>query len=115
MTEIGQHGDNLIIMSECSNKGAYGFVAFQVIQELKLILDSHGAACDIDFLDSDVMWLSGRLSRGWGFRTTSPPPLNRLFGVPVILIVVVMQVFGFVNGRECSCKTSALKFNTEAA
>lgn len=31
MIEVGQHGDNLIIMSECSDKRAYGFVAFQVI------------------------------------------------------------------------------------
>lgn len=32
MTEVGQHGDNLIMMSECSNKWAYGFEAFQVVQ-----------------------------------------------------------------------------------
>lgn len=112
MTEVGQHGDNLIIMSECSNKGAYGFIAFQIIQELKLVLDSHGAACDVDLLDSDVMWFS---ARGWGSRTTSPPPLYRVFGVPIILIVVVVQVFGLIDGRECSYKSSASKYNTEAA
>ena len=59
MTEVGQHGDNLIMMSECRNKRAYIFTAFQVIQELKLVLDSHGAACHVNLLDGDIMRLSG--------------------------------------------------------
>lgn len=59
MTEVGQHGDNLIMMSERRNKRAYRFTTFQVIQELKLVLDSHGAACHVDLLDGDIMRLSG--------------------------------------------------------
>lgn len=59
MTEIGQHGDNLIMMSESRNKRAYGFTVFQVVQELKLVLYSHGAACHIDLLNGDIMRLCG--------------------------------------------------------
>lgn len=59
MTEVGQNGDNLIMMSECRNKRAYRFTVFQVVQELKLVLYSHRAACHVDLLDGDIMRLFG--------------------------------------------------------
>lgn len=54
MWEVRQYCDDLILKPERSNQRAHGSAAAKVVKQFQLVLNSNGAACDIDFLQCHI-------------------------------------------------------------
>ena len=115
VSEMRQYSDDLILMSESGDQRANSLASSQVVKKFKFILYPHWATCDVDLLNGNIDRPTRRLlaltvDKGSGrLRIVLFPPFERRrrpfrsiieFYIPVVLIIFVMEVFGFVNCRE---------------
>jgi hypothetical protein len=98
MLAVWENGNNLIQMTEGGDKRTHRVGVFQVVKEFQFVEYTHGAAGDIDLLDSNIVG-SGRLS---SMTWRCPFAVLALVNVPAVLIFVVFKVFGFVYSGECT-------------
>jgi hypothetical protein len=91
MSKVWQHRNDLILMAEGCDEWTDKVTSSEIVEQVELVHYSYGTTCDVDLLDGNVMRLP--LSFLWG-------PLCLI--IPVVLIVVIEQVFCFVDRRECS-------------
>jgi len=107
--EVGQDGDDLVLVSECGDEGTHGFASPEVMQQLQLVLNPEGAARHVDLLQRDIFGfpaVSGPrpaavVTQSPSFRRRSRPFIIFivLVKVPIIvLVVIIKQVFRLVHG-----------------
>lgn len=109
MPVIGQYRYNLILIAKGRDEGANGFAQFQVIEQLQFILYPHRTARNIYPLDGNIprpllllSWLT--LFDGW----RHPMRCMWRVDVPVVDVVVVVQIFGFIDSRKGTLCISAV-------
>lgn len=92
MLEVWQDGYDLVLVTESGDERTDILRVAKVVQQFELVEDAHGRRGDINFLDGDVAsaWAVACSLCLWRERHV----------VPVILVLVIEEVFGFVNGRE---------------
>lgn len=56
MLEVRQHSHDLIKMTECRDERAHGVGIPQIVEKLELVEDADRTACDIDFLNGNIVW-----------------------------------------------------------
>lgn len=104
--EVGEDSNNLVSMAESSDERDHGRVTGEVVEKCELVLDARGGGGDVYFFDGDefrpasgignvVMSMGGSGGRWVGWR-------GGLFviDVPFILVVVVKEVFSFIDRGE---------------
>lgn len=107
VAEVGEDDDDLVRRAEGRDQGADGGAAAQVVEELNLVQDAHRGGRDVDLLDGDELGSSaGHLARVIAVLALQRRrrPLGGLVlllvVVPFVLVLVVLEIFGFVNSRE---------------
>ena len=115
VSEMRQYSDDLILMSESGDQRANSLASSQVVEKFEFILYPHWATCDVNLLNGNIDRPTRRLlalavDKGSGrLRIVLFPPFERRrrpfrsvigFYIPVVLIIFVVEVFGFVNCRE---------------
>lgn len=105
MLEIWQHSNDLVGAAHGGDEWADGGAISQVFEKVELVEDAGGRGCDVDLLDCDDPWATTTLC--WQAIGTwcGPAVLGDallLVDVPSVVVVVVAEVFGFVDGGECA-------------
>jgi len=106
---------NLILMPEGCDERTYVFTPPQIGQEFKLVLYALRATRNIDFLDcnvarSSVLWRTTLFTR-------RRHPERRIWGigVPVIVVIIIQQVFGFVHCGEGTYIIGTAQYTTKTS
>lgn len=99
MGKVGQDRHDLILMSERGNERAHGFASPEIMQQLKLILDSEGTTCHVDLFQSNIVRFPSLLRQRTTALVSESPSLRRRTGpvvvlvifesIPIVLIVVI--------------------------
>ena len=101
MLEVWQDGNDLVLVSERCDKWAHCFLVSQIVEKLEFIEDADRATCHVDLLDCDIARFPGLGSRGL---TSRRVPLYAFFlvDIPIVLVLIVVEIFCLVHGRECA-------------
>ena len=111
VSEVGKDSNDLVGVSEGGDEWADGIASSEVVEEVEFVVDSSWAACYVDLLDGDVFGPAARegvvfvvgeavalaFERGGG-----PAGVFFLFEIPVVVVVLIVKVFCFVDGGECA-------------
>lgn len=105
MLEVWQHRNDLVSVPHGCDEWADGGAAAEVVEEVEFVEDAGWGGGDIYLLDCDYLWTATALE-GKAVISWSAPPVALvfllLFEVPVVVVFVVAEVFGFVDGGECA-------------
>lgn len=106
MFKIGKDGDDLVSVPKGGDEWDDRGVAGEIVEEREFVLDTRGGGGDIYFFDGDELGFAdgggvgGVVSVGGRRRGVNGGGGSLVVDVPGVIIAVIEEVFGFVDGGE---------------